>query len=390
MNISRVGSCYGCGVCTLACSKKIIKICRDKDGFYVPYLDDASKCTDCGLCADVCAYIHRDKAVENSPLKSFAAWSKEDAVRHVCSSGGVGFEIGRSMLFKGFQVLGVRYNVERHRAEHYIATSAEELLASIGSKYLQSYTYDAFQTLDRKRKYLVTGTPCQIDSFRRYVRKFRCEDNFVLMDFFCHGVPSGLVWDKYEEYVERKIGKLEFVAWRNKQRGWHDSWGMVVDSKSHTGQVVNRYDGYNLLIRGKKGFVNSLWSEGDLFYYMFLGNNCLGKACYDKCKYKYNHSSADIRIGDLWGDTFSKDEKGVTAAIAFTDKGLETLLQSNCHFQELPFEIVAEGQIKANIKCHSLPRRLILYLARHKYVTISCLSLISRFTNRCERFFCKG
>ena len=92
----------------------------------------------------------------------------------------------------------------------------------------------------------------------------------------------------------------------------------------------------------------------------------------------------------MWGDTFSKDEKGVTAAIAFTDKGLETLLQSNCHFQELPFEIVAEGQIKANIKCHSLPRRLILYLARHKYVTISCLSLISRFTNRCERIFCKG
>lgn len=299
MNISKVGSCYGCGVCTLACGKKIIKMRRDKTGFYVPYIEDASKCTDCGLCTDVCAYLHRDKAVENSPLKSFAAWSKEKAVRHICSSGGVGFEIGRSMQEKGFHILGVRYNVKKQRAEHYVATSAEDLLASMGSKYIQSYTYDAFQTLDRKRKYLITGTPCQIDSFKRYVRKFRCEDNFVLLDFFCHGVPSGLVWDKYVEYIERKIGKLEFVSWRNKQRGWHDSWGVSMDSENHTGQVVDWHDSYNLLIREKKGYVNSLWSEGDLFYYMFLGNNCLGKACYDKCKYKYNNSSADIRIGDM-------------------------------------------------------------------------------------------
>lgn len=252
MNISKVGSCYGCGVCTLACGKKIIKMRRDKTGFYVPYIEDASKCTDCGLCTDVCAYLHRDKAVENSPLKSFAAWSKEKAVRHICSSGGVGFEIGRSMQEKGFHILGVRYNVKKQRAEHYVATSAEDLLASMGSKYIQSYTYDAFQTLDRKRKYLITGTPCQIDSFKRYARKFRCEDNFVLLDFFCHGVPSGLVWDKYVEYIERKIGKLEFVSWRNKQRGWHDSWGVSMDSKNHTGQVVDWHNSYNLLIRGKK------------------------------------------------------------------------------------------------------------------------------------------
>lgn len=390
MNISKVGSCYGCGVCTLACGKKIIKIRRDKDGFYVPYIDDAAKCTDCGLCAEVCAFLHPNRAIDNAPVKSFAAWSKEEAVRHVCSSGGVGFEIGRSLLEKGFQVLGVRYNVEGRRAEHYVASSEQELLASMGSKYIQSYTYDALQGLNRKGKYLVTGTPCQIDSFRRYVRKFRCEGNFVLMDFFCHGVPSGLIWDKYVEHVERKIGRLEFVSWRNKQKGWHDSWGMAMDSEEHVGQVVDWHDSYNLLIRGKKGFLNSLWSEGDLFYYMFLGNNCLGKACYDKCKYKYNHSSADIRIGDLWGDTFSKEEKGVTAAIAFTDKGLETLLQSNCHFQELPFETVAEGQIKNNIRCHSMSRQLILYLARQKSVSISCLSLVSRITNRCSRLFSKG
>lgn len=68
--------------------------------------------------------------------------------------------------------------------------TVEELIPSIGSKYIQSYTEEAFKKIDRKQKYLVTGTPCQIDSFRRFIRKFRCEDNFILMDFYCHCVPS--------------------------------------------------------------------------------------------------------------------------------------------------------------------------------------------------------
>lgn len=42
---------------------------------------------------------------------------------------------------------------------------------------------------------------------------------------------------------------------------------------------------------------------------MFLGDYCSGKHCQERCKYKYDKSSADIRIGDLWGKTYAKDEK---------------------------------------------------------------------------------
>ena len=62
-------------------------------------------------------------------------------------------------------------------------------------------------SINKKEKYLVTGTPCQIDSFRKYIKKFRVEDNFVLMDFFCHGVPSKLVWDKYITEKEKTFLK---------------------------------------------------------------------------------------------------------------------------------------------------------------------------------------
>lgn len=347
MNISNIKDCFGCGVCAAVCARHIIDIRLNADGFYEPQIMDAAKCTDCGLCTEVCSFSHDGLALTDASIKSYAAWSNDTQVRRKCSSGGVGFEVGRALIDKGYKVCGVRYNPDTNRAEHYIAATVEELIPSIGSKYIQSYTVDGFKAINRKEKYLVTGTPCQIDSFRRYIRKFRCEDNFVLMDFFCHGVPSMWLWRKYVAEVEKKIGKITYASWRNKFTGWHDSWAMSMDGEK-TGEKVDWHDSYNMLIREKKSFYNSRLSQGDPFYRLFLSDTCLGKACYDKCKFKYDHSSADIRIGDLWGKTYKDNEDGVSAAIAFTDKGNEVLHQCNCTLVEHPFEVVAEGQMKTS------------------------------------------
>lgn len=357
MNISNTKDCFGCGVCTTVCARRVIDIRLNADGFYEPQITDAAKCTDCGLCTDVCSYSHEGLALADLNIKSYAAWSNDTQVRRKCSSGGVSFEVGRELMGKGYKVCGVRYNPDTNRAEHYIATTVEELIQSTGSKYIQSYTVDGFKAINRKEKYLVTGTPCQIDSFRRYIQKFRCEDNFVLMDFFCHGVPSMWLWQKYVAEVEKIIGKITYASWRNKFTGWHDSWAMSMDGEK-TGEKVDWHDSYNMLIRGKKGFYNSRLSQGDPFYRLFLSDSCLGKACYDKCKFKYDHSSADIRIGDLWGKTYKDNEDGVSAAIAFTDKGNEVLHQCNCTLVEHPFEVVAEGQMKKNPKYNKNSRKI--------------------------------
>ena len=349
-NISQTHNCFGCGVCAIACSKQIISIRLNVDGFYEPYIAESEKCTECGLCVEVCSYSHEDYALRNTSLHSYGAWSKEHAVRKKCSSGGVAFEIGRFLISQGYKVLGCKYNVDDNRAEHYLASTVEELIPSIGSKYIQSYTVKGLKQIDKKQKYLVTGTPCQIDSFRRYIQKFRCEDNFVLMDFFCHGVPSKLMWDNYVKLAEKKVGKLTYVSWRNKQTGWHDSWSMAIDGEEH-GESVNWHAPYNVLIKGKKSFLNSQWSRGDLFYKFFLSDACLGKACYNKCRFKYDKSSADIRLGDFWGSTYSADENGVSALVSFTDKGYRTLnALGNVVLIETPFKIVSEGQMKENPK----------------------------------------
>jgi hypothetical protein len=122
---------------------------------------------------------------------------------------------------------------------------------------------------------------------------------------------------------------------------------MGIDGEK-TAEKMDWHDSYNLLIRGKKSFFNSRLSQGDVFYNLFLGDFCCNRACQKNCKYKYDRSSADIRIGDLWGRTYRKNEDGVSALVAFTEKGNMLIQQMNCELKEHPFEVVAEGQMKEN------------------------------------------
>lgn len=374
MNIGRVVNCYGCGVCSAACHKGIISIELNDDGFYEPRINNPDQCNNCGLCIEVCSFAHKELAQKNEPIASYGAWSQDNNVRRKCSSGGVGFEIGRYLLGEDYEVVGCRYNVKRQRAEHYIAKNTEELVESIGSKYIQSYTSDAFSQIDRKKNFLVIGTPCQIDSFRRYIQKFRCEENFILMDFFCHGVPSKLMWDKYVAKVEKEVGKLTFVSWRNKKTGGHDSWAMAIDGKT-ADEPANWRNSYNMLIKGKKNQLYSRKSKGDMFYRLFLSNLCLGKACYKDCKYKYTNSAADIRIGDLWGKTYKNNEEGVSAVLTFSKLGEDVLRESNVTLVSHPIDIVTEGQLKQKIK-EPILRPAIMWLI-HKKIPINHFSLKS-------------
>lgn len=329
-NIFHIKDCYGCGVCAIICPKKIIGIELNKNGFYQPVMINGNRCTNCGLCLTVCAYSHNELVpAQTGEIVGYAAWSNNDDIRYNCSSGGIAFELGRSMLKHGYKACGVKYDVVQNRAEHFIADNEFDFKDSIGSKYLQSFTLDAFNMFKKEEKYFVTGTPCQIDSLRRYINLKRIEENFVLLDFFCHGVPSMLMWKKYMKSVEKKIGKCQKISWRNKKFGWHDSWAIC---------SFNENDEANYL---------SLWSKGDLFYKMFLSDMCLGKACYNKCKYKGDRSSADVRVGDLWGNKYRSNNFGVSGVMVFTNTGKSIIKQLNdCTLVSEKLDIVMDGQIK--------------------------------------------
>ncbi len=329
-NISNIKNCYGCGVCSIICPQNIIRIELNSNGFYEPILFTKDKCTHCGLCLSVCAYSHHELAIENNEKpEGYAAWSNDEDNRFRCSSGGIGFELGKSLIKQGFNACGVRYNIKKQKAEHFITDNIKDYQESIGSKYIQSYTFDAFSSFKKNEKYFVTGTPCQIDSMRRMIRLRKIEDNFILMDFFCHGVPSILMWKKYLKDIENKIGPLTAISWRNKQTGWNDSYAITAKSNESEERYFSRL------------------RQGDLFYKMFLSDSCLGEACYSHCKYKGTASSADIRIGDLWSPTYKDDENGVSGVVAITPKGKQVINSIKKEIILIPKElsIVTEGQM---------------------------------------------
>lgn len=352
-NVSDIKDCYGCGVCATACPKNIIEIRLNKAGFYEPYIVDASKCINCSLCVNVCAFSHIDTEYSDNQPDGYATWSLNPQVRMAASSGGTGYEIARHLMKQGYLFCGVRYNAETGRAEHFVTDDEIELAQSMGSKYIQSFTTEAFNQLDRKHKYIITGTPCQMASMRKYIRQRNMEENFVLMDFFCHGVPSMHLWRKYVECVEKKVGNLTYAAWRSKLTGWHDSWSMDIGGE-RSEERVDWSHPYQMQIREKKGFVKSKATRGDLFYWFFFGHLCLGKQCVKSCRFKMTNSVADIRIGDLWGDTYSYEDKGVTGLLALTERGKAIIAElGGVQLIREPVATVCEGQMPKN--AHNAP-----------------------------------
>lgn len=348
-SIYGVNKCYGCGICSSVCPRHIIEMNLDKNGFYLPVINNIDDCINCGLCRSVCAYLSDDFTKE-MVINAYSTYSLDTNIRRIASSGGTGFELAKYFKSNGYKVFSVHYNNALKRAEHVQISSDSDLLQSIGSKYLQSYTENVFRNIGASDSIAVFGTPCQIASLRHFFRKKKCK-KVVLIDFFCHGVPSYFLWQKYLNLYKEPT---ECVTWRSKTSGWHDSWNMKIKTKS-----------------GKN--FESKFSEGDLFYRFFLGNVCLNEACYKACKFKSTYSLADIRMGDMWGHKYSQNDLGITGILTFSSVGEDIISNLKIECKKEAISDVIEGQIKTALKkAYYVP--LILFLLRTKY----SLSFINR------------
>lgn len=276
---------------------------RNEDGFYRPMVDN-EKCLDCGRCLDICSFENTGRGNDNFPITAFSAWSKDDSTRSRSTSGGFIYELSRSLIGKGYKVLCVRFNCENNKAEYYLAENEESLLSGIGSKYAQATRFEVLKDIDFSQKYLIVATPCTISSLRRYLPEVK-RRNFVLVDFFCHGIPSYNLLDKYIEHVEDKIGDIRDFKFRCDDFGWQEST--------------------TIKAAGKNGTYLSPMSKGDAFFKMFLRDRCLAPCCYDSCRFKGQNSDADIRVGDFWGSKYSKSQKGINAVVVFTPIGQKAI-----------------------------------------------------------------
>lgn len=312
MNItdkSAIHNCTSCQMCAAVCAKDAITIHLNEDGFYRPYLD-ADKCVDCGLCVKVCYKFDHDVKTTNEEemnriiVKS--AQYKQNELLDKVTSGGVADALAKELVKQGYICIGVVYKDERHRAEHTVASSVAETDAFRGSKYIQSYALDTFKMLVKNAKdtkFAIFGLPCHIYAVHKFLTLCRQRKNCILIDLFCHGCPSMLVWSKYEQAIKRKVCNKKFddVQFRSKVRGWGTFYVVVV-------------------IEGVKAFISN--PKHDEFYSLFFSDHVLNDAC-SNCKLRSTMEYTDIRLGDFWGKRYLNDRKGVSAVAITSENGIK-------------------------------------------------------------------
>lgn len=298
--------CSGCGACVSVCPKNAVSLSLDNAGFYTANIDD-SFCIDCGLCQKVCTRY--DEVIDGVNLydtQLFAMQSADAKTVKKCTSGGFAHELSVEALNNGYKVVGAVYDTETDSVVHKIIDSVEQVGLLDGSKYLQSNPQHAFKDViaEAKRnsdaRFAVFGTPCQIAGIAKTAEIAGIRDRFILVEIFCHGVPSYKLWDKECDYLRQKLNtdKFDSVLFRYKKDDWH-SYCLKVDAKGKT------YYGAR---------------ETDLFWQVFFENVLLGSAC-QTCRMRKEISLADLRIGDYWGQKFEHRSDGVSAVFACTEQG---------------------------------------------------------------------
>lgn len=308
MNISDKSAkreCTSCQMCAAVCSKNAISIVLNTDGYYRPIVDE-NTCIDCGLCTKVCYKFDneigdfgQDRLAKTS---LYGAFAKDNGVVYNTTSGGIADLLARELIFQGYKCVGVVYDSAKDKPVDYIASNVDETFGFRGSKYVQSYTLDAFKKVVktcRNEKYAIFGTPCHIYAIDKYLRQCNVRDNHILIDLFCHGCPSMNVWNKYVKEVKRRINqpKIDNANFRSKIRGWGSFYVVVV-------------------VDGKPVYYSD--NRHNEFFELFFSDQILNDACND-CRLRSTLDYTDIRLGDFWGKRYVLNNKGVSAVSLVTE-----------------------------------------------------------------------
>ena len=297
--------CCGCHACYSICPKKAIQMEEDEFGFLYPNINK-DICVDCGLCEKVCPILHKNNIKTFS--KAYACINKNEKIRLQSSSGGIFSLLADKIINDGGVVFGAAFD-KKFYLRHTYVSNKEDIYIFRTSKYIQSDIGDSFckakEILNKGKKVLFTGTPCQIEGLLCYLGKEY--DNLYTQDIICHGVPSPLVWRKYLDYRRKKDKKVpNDVKFRNKDNGWKK---------------------YNLKFTYDDKIYKKNQSE-DLYMRSFLNNLSLRDSCYE-CNFKKYDRLSDITLGDFWGieniDSNFDDNKGTSLVIIHSNKGEELI-----------------------------------------------------------------
>lgn len=300
--------CTGCSACAVICPQNCIEMKMNEDGFLRPQVD-IEKCSSCNLCNTVCVVNASENIRSLDDGVLYYAWSRSNETRLSTTSGGIAHEIALQGVKSKKCVVGVAFNKDLLKAEHIQCFDLSEIEKLKGSKYLQSDSENSFKKIvawlktDDEREAIIFGTPCQIQGMSNILERLRLRNRVTLVDIFCHGVPSMLLWENYLKWLEKEkkldLSKLNEIQFRDKRYSWHNYF-MHIWTKD-------------------KEYVSS--REKDPFLKLFSMGVFNQKECFT-CEFR-NKSGADIRLGDFWGERFKEQEEGYSMVLVQTKRGKE-------------------------------------------------------------------
>ena len=322
INVSEINNCYGCRACEQVCPEKVISMQPDKEGFLYPVINNDG-CIKCGKCLKVCPAFNLSEM--NVPVTTYAAQNKNINVLLDSSSGGIFSALAEETVSKGGYVAGCIFD-ENLKVIHVLSNNMADIEKMRGSKYVQSDTHNIYsqvkECLDLGKYVLFTGTPCQIDGLKRFLRKDY--QNLITVDLICHGVPSPLLLSKYIESEKDKKGSVSWLRFRDKRRnGWASQGSICCGNKVKTISALNS------------------------FYYFLYYKNSINRICCYSCKYSSEKRVSDITLGDFWGvENVIKgidSTNGVSACLINTEKGKEFFksIDKTLNFYNVKFEDIA-------------------------------------------------
>ena len=255
---------------------------------------------------------------EMNPLEVLAVVDKDKASLERSASGGAFAVLARAMLQSGGVVFGC---VMGHDgiARHVSTDNLEGLRPMQGSKYVQSALGDTFEEcrvlLGEGRNVLFSGTPCQINALRHFLRKkdsSQSEGLLITCDLICHGVTDPLLLKLYYSWLEYKLkavsGSIRFT-FRSKKKGWGLHYEL---------SYIHQTTGRRKVVFGP--------SNEDVYYRAFLNGGLYKSRCYS-CRFACPQRVGDFTLGDFWGiESCHPDfanEEGVSVVLLNTERSRE-------------------------------------------------------------------
>lgn len=328
IQIDNKAKCCGCTACKSICPQNAIEMKEDEEGFLYPRVD-TNKCINCGMCKNVCPILNKNSNAKKQHAYIFQ--NKNEEIRKQSTSGGAFSAIAEKILDRGGIVYGAIFD-EEFKVIHKGIERKEELYKFRNSKYVQSEIQDSFrevkENLDKDRWVCFSGTSCQIEGLKNFLRKDY--QKLILVDVVCRAVPSPLIWKKYLKLKKNKIKDIKKIYFRDKYYGYKYSNLSIYNSKDQ--KKPEYHQGV----------------ETDPYLRAFFSNICDRPACYN-CQFKKQNRESDITIWDCFNvEKYNKsmdDDKGTTRILTNSEKGDRLIkeLYEDHRIEEINVDMAVNG-----------------------------------------------